>query len=119
MRARRANAPTWKVVAAAQSNGIALVRQGRLIGLGSGQTSRVDAVHMALYKAGRCGHQVHGAVRASDGFFPFRDGVDLAAAAGVAAVVQPGGSRRDAEVLAAADERGLAMILTGARSFRH
>jgi phosphoribosylaminoimidazolecarboxamide formyltransferase/IMP cyclohydrolase len=109
----------WRVVAAAQSNGIAVVRDGRLIGLGSGQTSRVDAVHMALYKAGRCGHDVRGAALASDGFFPFRDGVDLAAQGGVAAVVQPGGSRRDAEVIAAADEHGMAMLLTGARCFRH
>ncbi|HVP37831.1 MAG TPA: hypothetical protein VMS93_01490 [Candidatus Saccharimonadales bacterium] len=109
----------WKVVAAAQSNAIAVVRGGRLLGLGSGQTSRVDAVHVALYKAGRCGHDPHGAALASDGFFPFRDGVDLAADGGVAAVVQPGGSRRDAEVIAAADAHGMAMVLTGVRCFRH
>ncbi|MBI5836607.1 MAG: bifunctional phosphoribosylaminoimidazolecarboxamide formyltransferase/IMP cyclohydrolase [Candidatus Eisenbacteria bacterium] len=109
----------WRVAAAAQSNGIALVRGGQLIGLGSGQTSRVDSVHMALYKAARNGHDPRGAVLASDGFFPFRDGVDMAAEAGVAAVVQPGGSRRDAEVIAAADERGMAMVMTGCRCFRH
>ncbi len=109
----------WTVAAAARSNAITLARGTRLIGLGSGQTSRVDAVDVALMKARRAGHEPKGAVLASDGCFPFADNVDHAAAAGVTAIVQPGGSMRDAEVIAAADRHGLAMCFTDRRTFRH
>ena len=91
------------------------------LGVGAGQMSRVDSVKLAVWKArevGR-GEALLGSVLASDAFFPFRDGVDAAAEAGVKAVVQPGGSKRDKEVIAAADEAGVAMVLTGMRHFRH
>jgi phosphoribosylaminoimidazolecarboxamide formyltransferase / IMP cyclohydrolase len=81
--------------------------------------SRVDAAFMAVHKAGLAGHATAGAALGSDAYFPFRDGVDQAADAGVAAVVQPGGSVRDGEVIAAADERGMTMVFTGKRQFRH
>ena len=90
-----------------------------MIGLGSGQTSRVDAVDVALMKARRAGHDLRGAALASDGFFPFADNIEHAAEAGIAAVAQPGGSMRDAEVIAACDRLGLAMVFTGRREFRH
>jgi phosphoribosylaminoimidazolecarboxamide formyltransferase/IMP cyclohydrolase len=109
----------WVVAGAARSNAAVLARGRRLVGLGSGQTSRVDAVDVAVLKARRAGHDLRGAVLASDGFFPFADGVEHAAAAGIAAVVQAGGSVRDAEVIAACDARGMAMMLTGRRVFRH
>ncbi len=109
----------WEVAAAARSNAIALARGEALIGLGSGQTSRVDAVDVALMKAKRAGHDVAGAVLASDGFFPFPDGVTHAAEAGVSAIVQPGGSVKDAEVIAEADRLGVAMVFTDRRVFRH
>ncbi len=109
----------WEVVAAARSNAIALARGTALVGLGSGQTSRVDAVDVALLKARRAGHEVRGAVLASDGFLPFADNVEHAAEAGIAAIVQPGGSMRDAEVIAACDAHGLAMVFTDRREFRH
>jgi phosphoribosylaminoimidazolecarboxamide formyltransferase/IMP cyclohydrolase len=109
----------WEVAAAARSNAIAIARGTSLIGLGSGQTSRVDAVDVALMKARRAGHDVTGAVLASDGFFPFADNVEHAAEAGIAAIVQPGGSMRDAEVIAACDARGVAMCFTDRRTFRH
>ncbi len=109
----------WEVVTAARSNAIALVRGESLVGLGSGQTSRVDAVDVALMKAKRAGHDVSGSVLASDGFFPFPDGVTRAAEAGVRAIVQPGGSVKDAEVIAEADRLGLAMLFTDRRVFRH
>jgi phosphoribosylaminoimidazolecarboxamide formyltransferase/IMP cyclohydrolase len=109
----------WEVVAAARSNAIAIARGTALTGLGSGQTSRVDAVDVALMKARRAGHPLHGAVLASDGFFPFADNIEHAAAAGIVAVVQPGGSMRDAEVIAACDRHGLAMMFTDRRVFRH
>jgi phosphoribosylaminoimidazolecarboxamide formyltransferase/IMP cyclohydrolase len=99
-----------------RSNAIVLVRDGVTVGIGGGQTSRVEAVRQAL---GRAGERARGAVLASDAFFPFRDSIDAAAAAGVAAVIQPGGSIKDAEVIAAADEHGMAMVLTGERHFRH
>ncbi len=99
-----------------RSNAIVLVREGVTVGIGGGQTSRVEAVRQALARAGE---QARGAVLASDAFFPFRDSIDAAAAAGVAAVIQPGGSIKDAEVIAAADEHGMAMLLTGERHFRH
>jgi phosphoribosylaminoimidazolecarboxamide formyltransferase / IMP cyclohydrolase len=109
----------WEVVAAARSNAIVLARGTALAGLGSGQTSRVDAVDVALMKARRAGHDPRGTVLASDGFFPFADNVEHAADAGVTAFVQPGGSVRDAEVIAACDRRGLAMRFTDRRVFRH
>ena len=109
----------WEVVGAARSNAIAIARGTGLIGLGSGQTSRVDAVDVALMKARRAGHDPAGAVLASDGFFPFADNIDHAAEAGIVAVVQPGGSKRDAEVIEACDRRGIAMAFTDRRVFRH
>lgn len=109
----------WEVAAAARSNAIALARGTALIGLGCGQTSRVDAVDVALMKARRAGHDLVGAVLASDGFFPFPDNIEHAAAAGLTAVVQPGGSMRDGEVIAACDRLGIAMMFTDRRVFRH
>jgi phosphoribosylaminoimidazolecarboxamide formyltransferase/IMP cyclohydrolase len=109
----------WEICAAARSNAIAIARGEALIGLGSGQTSRVDAVDVALMKARRSGHEIKGASLASDGFFPFPDGVAHAAQAGVTAMVQPGGSTKDAEVIAEADTRGVAMVFTDRRTFRH
>jgi len=109
----------WEVATAARSNAIAIARGTALIGLGSGQTSRVDAVDVALMKARRAGHDLKGAVLASDGFFPFADNIEHAAEAGIAAIVQPGGSMRDAEVIAACDRLGLAMLFTDRREFRH
>jgi len=109
----------WEVVAAARSNAIVLVRGEVLVGLGSGQTSRVDAVDLAITKARRAGHDLAGTALASDGFFPFPDGLAHAAEAGVRAVVQPGGSVKDADVIAEADRRGVAMVFTDRRVFRH
>ncbi|HEY6865987.1 MAG TPA: bifunctional phosphoribosylaminoimidazolecarboxamide formyltransferase/IMP cyclohydrolase [Candidatus Eisenbacteria bacterium] len=109
----------WEVAAAARSNAIALARGTALIGLGSGQTSRVDAVDVAVMKARRAGHELAGAVAASDGFLPFADTAEHAADAGVTAIVQPGGSVRDGEVIAACDRRGVAMAFTDRRTFRH
>jgi phosphoribosylaminoimidazolecarboxamide formyltransferase/IMP cyclohydrolase len=106
----------WVAAKHVKSNAIVLVRDRAVVGVGAGQMSRVDAVRLAVEKSdGR--HQ--GAVLASDAFFPFRDGPDAAAAAGVTAIVQPGGSKRDAEVVAAADEAGMVMVTTGRRHFRH
>ena len=94
-----------------------MLAQGRqLVGVGAGQMSRLDSVRIAVEKAGDA---ARGSVLASDAFFPFRDGPDAAAAAGVTAIIQPGGSRRDDETIAACDEHGMAMILTGRRHFRH
>ena len=109
----------WRAVAAVKSNAIVLARDGATIGIGAGQMSRVDAAFLAAHKAKHAGHETAGAVLGSDAFFPFRDGVDQAADAGVVAIVQPGGSVRDPEIIAAADERGLAMVVTGKRQFRH
>ena len=109
----------WEVCAAARSNAIVLARGEELVGLGSGQTSRVDAVDVALMKARRAGHDTHDTVLASDGFFPFPDSVTHAAEAGVTAIVQPGGSVKDADVIAEADRLGIAMIFTDRRTFRH
>ena len=116
---RAALAFAWEIAAAARSNAIAIARGTQLIGLGSGQTSRVDAVDVALMKAQRAGHDVKGGALASDGFFPFADNVEHAAAAGITAIVQPGGSMRDAEVIAACDKLGVAMLFTDRRTFRH
>ncbi len=109
----------WSAVGSVKSNAILLARDEAAIGIGAGQMSRVDASFLAVHKAKTQGHDPRGAVLASDAFFPFRDGVDEAAAAGIAAIIQPGGSVRDAEVIAAADEHGLAMVFTGTRQFRH
>jgi phosphoribosylaminoimidazolecarboxamide formyltransferase/IMP cyclohydrolase len=109
----------WAAVGTVKSNAILLARDGRAIGIGAGQMSRVDSSFLAVHKARQAGHDPKGAVLASDAFFPFRDGVDEAAAAGISAVIQPGGSVRDPEVIAAADAHGMAMIFTGTRQFRH
>ncbi|HEX5388031.1 MAG TPA: bifunctional phosphoribosylaminoimidazolecarboxamide formyltransferase/IMP cyclohydrolase [Gemmatimonadales bacterium] len=109
----------WAAVAAVKSNAILLARGEMAIGIGAGQMSRVDASFLAVHKARQQGHDPAGAVLASDAYFPFADGVEEAAAAGITAIVQPGGSMRDAEVIAAADRHGLAMVLTGRRQFRH
>jgi len=109
----------WAAVGSIKSNAIILVRDEAAIGIGAGQMSRVDSSFLAVHKARQQGHDTQGAVLASDAFFPFRDGVDEAAAAGVSAIIQPGGSVKDGEVIAAADEHDLAMILTGMRQFRH
>jgi phosphoribosylaminoimidazolecarboxamide formyltransferase/IMP cyclohydrolase len=109
----------WRAVASVKSNAIVLARDGATIGIGAGQMSRVDAAFLSVHKARSQGHDTAGAVLGSDAFFPFRDGVDQAAQAGVKAIVQPGGSVRDEEVIAAADEHGIAMIFTGQRTFRH
>ena len=109
----------WRAVASVKSNAIVLARDGATIGIGAGQMSRVDAAFLAVHKAETAGHVTAGAALGSDAFFPFRDGVDQAAEAGVRAIVQPGGSVRDAEVIAAADEHDIAMVFTGVRLFRH
>jgi phosphoribosylaminoimidazolecarboxamide formyltransferase / IMP cyclohydrolase len=109
----------WRAVASVKSNAIVLARMGATIGIGAGQMSRVDAAFMAVHKARAAGHDTIGSSLGSDAFFPFRDGVDQAAEAGVRAIVQPGGSVRDPEVIAAADQHGIAMIFTGRRQFRH
>jgi phosphoribosylaminoimidazolecarboxamide formyltransferase/IMP cyclohydrolase len=109
----------WAAVAAVKSNAILLARDEAAIGIGAGQMSRVDAAFLAVHKARQAGHDPKGAVLASDAFFPFPDGVEEAARAGVAALIQPGGSMRDADVIAAADAAGMAMVLTGKRQFRH
>jgi phosphoribosylaminoimidazolecarboxamide formyltransferase/IMP cyclohydrolase len=106
----------FTVVRRLTSNAIAVCRGTSLVGAGIGQTSRVDAVRIALEKAG---DRARGAVLASDAFFPFPDSIDLIARAGIAAIVQPGGSKRDAEVIAAADAAGIAMTFTSRRHFRH
>lgn len=109
----------WRTVQAVRSNAIVIARGGTTLGIGAGQMSRVLAVRIAGMKAREEGHGLDGSVLASDAFFPFRDNVDAAAQAGVRAIVQPGGSRRDAEVIAAADEHGMAMVFTHERHFRH
>jgi phosphoribosylaminoimidazolecarboxamide formyltransferase/IMP cyclohydrolase len=109
----------WRVVRCVKSNAIVYARQAQTIGIGAGQMSRVWSAQLAAMKAREAGFEVKGAVLASDAFFPFRDGVDQAAAAGVTAVIQPGGSMRDEEVIAAADAHGMAMVFTGMRHFRH
>jgi len=109
----------WTVVGHARSNAIVIARADRTLGIGSGQTSRIDAVEVALMKARRSGHDTQGAVLASDGFFPFGDWVAPARAAGIGCAIQPGGSLRDAESIAACDEAGLALVMTGRRLFRH
>jgi phosphoribosylaminoimidazolecarboxamide formyltransferase/IMP cyclohydrolase len=109
----------WRVVKHVDSNAIVLAKRGQSLGIGAGQTSRVDAVRIAVEKARELGHDVDGAVLASDAFFPFADGVEVALEAGVSAIIQPGGSKRDAEVTAAVAGAGRAMVFTHRRHFRH
>ncbi len=109
----------WRAAAVVKSNAIVLTRDRTTVGIGAGQMSRVDASRIAVMKAHDQDADLEGAVVASDAFFPFRDGVDAAAEAGASAIIQPGGSVRDEEVIAAADEHGLAMVFTGRRVFRH
>lgn len=109
----------WAAVYGVKSNAIVLAGGGATLGIGAGQMSRVDSSRLAVQKATDAGLDLTGCVLASDAFFPFRDGVDAAAEAGARAIIQPGGSVRDEEVIAAADEHGIAMILTGRRLFRH
>ncbi len=109
----------WRVGKFVKSNAIVYAKEGMTIGVGAGQMSRVNSARIAGIKAEHAGLEVPGSVMASDAFFPFRDGIDQAAAAGIKAVIQPGGSMRDEEVIAAADEHGLAMVFTGMRHFRH
>ena len=109
----------WRVCKYVKSNAIVYVRDAATVGIGAGQMSRVVSSRIAAMKAREEGLEVEGAVMASDAFFPFRDGLDVAAGYGIRAVIQPGGSVRDAEVIAAADEHGMAMVLTGMRHFRH
>ncbi len=109
----------WRVVAFVKSNAIVYAKKGQTIGIGAGQMSRIISSKIAFMKAQDAGLAVSGAVMASDAFFPFRDGLDIAAESGISAVIQPGGSVRDDEVIAAADEHGIAMIFTGRRQFRH
>jgi phosphoribosylaminoimidazolecarboxamide formyltransferase/IMP cyclohydrolase len=106
----------WKACQHVKSNAIVLVRDNATVGIGGGLPSRVDAARLAVAKAGE---RARDSVMASDAFFPFPDGVEVAAQAGVTAVVQPGGSVRDEDVIAAADRLGLAMVFTGVRHFRH
>jgi phosphoribosylaminoimidazolecarboxamide formyltransferase/IMP cyclohydrolase len=109
----------WQVCKYVKSNAIVYVKDGTTVGIGAGQMSRVVSSRIAAMKARDEGLDTRGSVMASDAFFPFRDGLDAAAENGIAAVIQPGGSKRDAEVIAAADEHGIAMVFTGMRHFRH
>ena len=109
----------WSAVFGVKSNAILLARDGATLGIGAGQMSRVDSSRLAVQKASDAGFEVEGAALASDAFFPFRDGVDAAAEKGVRAIIQPGGSVRDQEVVQAADDHGITMIFTGRRLFRH
>jgi phosphoribosylaminoimidazolecarboxamide formyltransferase/IMP cyclohydrolase len=109
----------WRVAKFVKSNAIVFCEGGRTVGVGAGQMSRVDSARIASIKAQNAGLELAGSVVASDAFFPFRDGVDVVAAAGARAIIQPGGSMRDSEVIAAADEQDIAMVFTGVRHFRH
>jgi phosphoribosylaminoimidazolecarboxamide formyltransferase/IMP cyclohydrolase len=109
----------WRVAKFVKSNAIVYCGNGQTLGVGAGQMSRVDSARIALIKAENAGLKLAGSVVASDAFFPFRDGVDVVAAGGARAIIQPGGSVRDDEVIAAADEHGIAMLFTGYRHFRH
>ncbi|MEZ0299088.1 MAG: bifunctional phosphoribosylaminoimidazolecarboxamide formyltransferase/IMP cyclohydrolase [Candidatus Methylacidiphilales bacterium] len=110
---------SWRVVKHVKSNAIVYGKAGRTIGIGAGQMARVDSSKVAIWKAGEAGLDLHGSVIASDAFFPFPDGLIAAAEAGATAAIQPGGSKKDPEVIAAANERGMAMLFTGTRHFRH
>jgi phosphoribosylaminoimidazolecarboxamide formyltransferase/IMP cyclohydrolase len=110
----------WRLCAHVKSNTVIFTTANRTLAIGAGQMSRVDAVNVARMKADAAGLDIlRGSVAASDAFFPFRDGLDAVAAAGATAVVQPGGSLKDPDVIAAADEHDLAMVFTGRRHFRH
>ena len=109
----------WKVAKFVKSNAIVYAKNRQTIGVGAGQMSRVNSARIAAIKAEHAGLQVEGAVMASDAFFPFRDGIDNAAKVGISCIIQPGGSIRDEEVIAAADEHNMAMVFTGMRHFRH
>jgi phosphoribosylaminoimidazolecarboxamide formyltransferase/IMP cyclohydrolase len=109
----------WRVVKFVKSNAIVYAKDEQTVGIGAGQTSRVMSSQIAGLKAKEAGLSVSGAVLASDAFFPFRDGLDTAAEMGIRAIIQPGGSKRDDEIIAAANEHGIAMIFTGIRHFRH
>jgi phosphoribosylaminoimidazolecarboxamide formyltransferase/IMP cyclohydrolase len=109
----------WRVVKHVKSNAIVYAASDRTLGIGAGQMSRVDSSRIAVWKAGEAGLSLTGSAVASDAFFPFADGLIAAANAGATAAIQPGGSVRDAEVIAAADERDMTMIFTGVRHFRH
>ena len=109
----------WRVAKYVKSNAIVFCKNGQTLGVGAGQMSRVDSTRIASIKAQNAGLSLAGSVVSSDAFFPFRDGIDVLAAAGAKAVIQPGGSMRDEEVIAAADEHGIAMVFTGFRHFRH
>jgi phosphoribosylaminoimidazolecarboxamide formyltransferase/IMP cyclohydrolase len=109
----------WRVAKHVKSNAIIYCAEGRTLGIGAGQMSRVDSTRIAAIKAQNAKLPLAGSVVASDAFFPFRDGLDVVADNGAVAVIQPGGSVRDEEVIAAADERGIAMVFTGVRHFRH
>jgi phosphoribosylaminoimidazolecarboxamide formyltransferase/IMP cyclohydrolase len=109
----------WRVAKHVKSNAIIYASEDRTLGIGAGQMSRVDASRVAVWKASEAGLSLKGSVVCSDAFFPFADGLIAAAEAGATAAIQPGGSKRDAEVIAAADERGMAMVFTGMRHFRH
>ncbi|OQS43422.1 bifunctional phosphoribosylaminoimidazolecarboxamide formyltransferase/IMP cyclohydrolase [Chromobacterium haemolyticum] len=109
----------WRVAKYVKSNAIVFCKNGQTAGIGAGQMSRVDSTRIAARKAADAGLSLQGAVASSDAFFPFRDGIDVIAEQGIKAIIQPGGSMRDEEVFAAADEHGIAMVLTGVRHFRH
>ena len=109
----------WRVCKFVKSNAIIYVKGAMTVGVCAGQMSRVNSARIAGIKAEQAGLEVKGSVMASDAFFPFRDGIDQAAEAGISAVIQPGGSMRDEEVIAAANEHGMAMVFTGMRHFRH
>jgi phosphoribosylaminoimidazolecarboxamide formyltransferase/IMP cyclohydrolase len=109
----------WRIVKHVKSNAIIYASADRTLGVGAGQMSRVDSSRIAVWKAGEAGLSLNGSVVCSDAFFPFPDGLIAAAEAGATAAIQPGGSVRDAEVIAAADQRGVTMAFTGVRHFRH
>src|SRR6185312_4718150 len=109
----------WRIAKHVKSNAIVYATADRTLGIGAGQMSRVDASRLAVWKAGESGLSLKGSVVCSDAFFPFPDGLKAAAESGATAAIQPGGSVKDADVIAAADERGMAMAFTGARHFRH
>ena len=109
----------WKVVAILKSNAVCFTTEDRTIGLGIGQTSRVDSTEIALFKANKFGLKIENSICASDAFFPFRDSVDKLSKMGIKAIIQPGGSKRDQEVIDACNEFGISMIFTGKRHFRH
>jgi phosphoribosylaminoimidazolecarboxamide formyltransferase/IMP cyclohydrolase len=109
----------WKVAKYVKSNAIVFCKNGMTMGVGAGQMNRIDSGHIASIKARNAGLSLKGSAAASDAFFPFRDGLDMVIDAGATCVIQPGGSLRDKEVISAADERGVAMVFSGVRHFRH